>query len=763
MKRFLTIAFLITISIHALCMPAKIQPIKVIIGGDTLTLYMHGDENCKYATSEDGYTVLADSTDWYYAIKDSSGIVSASRYKLLPKKQETIETKEFLKNVPQGLVPENVYTSSAKRSVGQSIQYSSQVPVVGNRKVLVVLMQFPDCKFQKTKSDFEELFNKENYNKDGAYGSVCDYYKKVSYGQLSLDCTVSGPYTAQHNMSFYGANIGSGGNDANPYTLFLEAVQNIQSVVNLKEYDGDADGVVDNIHIVYAGYGEEAGASSNAIWSHESTFGKVKIQDMYINRYSCSPELRGNSGNGITRIGAPCHEIGHALGAMDYYDTDYNTGGYYSGTGKWDIMASGSWNDDGARPADFNPYVKAYNFGWVDVKKLQVGKLNTINPSTEINNIYRVDTQEPDDYYLIENRQSEGITGAEPGKGMLIFHIGPNMKNLEKTNRINSTYPQQCYIVCASSKTQIPSVSESSYGNINTEGCPYPGSSGNSEFSYNSIPLACTVSRKVTDIKISEIKEMGNHVITLVYEKGNSKEDPDTPDIEDDDTCRLLWSEDFEEGTLNATWHQTAIEGTYAWEKFTDKNFSKNIPLAYSGQMFIGVGGYSGSITAPKRNIRDLESMGLTFKESTKGRLEFHVRRSATSSNLKDSIIVLYREHIGSKWTVLKRYEITNDNNWERKDVPLNFIPDSQIAFRAYTETGSYVFIDALKILQEPIVGDVDGDGVVSKKDADLVVRKYLGMEQMDTKDSSVFDVDRDGKITVNDANIIVNMYLYNK
>ena len=84
-------------------------------------------------------------------------------------------------------------------------------------------------------------------------------------------------------------------------------------------------------------------------------FPEITMQGMKIDRYSCTPELRGNRGGGISRIGPCCHEMGHALGAMDYYDTDYTTGGSFEGTGVWDVMAQGSWNNDGITPGTFQP------------------------------------------------------------------------------------------------------------------------------------------------------------------------------------------------------------------------------------------------------------------------------------------------------------------------------------------------------------------------------------------------------------------------
>ena len=122
-------------------------------------------------------------------------------------------------------------------------------------------------------------------------------------------------------------------------------------------------------------------------------------------------------GNGISRIGPHCHEIGHALGAMDYYDTNYEEDGHYPGCGVWDVMASGSWNNDGISPANFNPYVRIYDFGWEEAASLQKDAENEIRPSCEKGNIYRLDTGTDGDYYLLENRQRVSFDEALPGEG----------------------------------------------------------------------------------------------------------------------------------------------------------------------------------------------------------------------------------------------------------------------------------------------------------------------------------------------------------
>lgn len=477
---------------------------------------------------------------------------------------------------------------------------------------------------------------------DGAIGSVYDYYKWASYGQLELRSDILGPYTAQNFMSYYGRNEGVSGNDSNPYGLFLEAIDQVIKDVSLNEYDADGDGYVDNIHIIYAGYGEEAGASSNAIWAHEMTFRTITIQGMKIDHYSCAPELRGNRGGGISRIGPHCHEIGHALGAMDFYDTDYETGGNYLGTGKWDIMASGSWNNDGVAPADFNPYIKINDFGWTSAQELLPDTINTIAVSSEQGNIYKVNTGTNNDYFLLENRDGQYFHSGEPGKGLLIFHIGPNLESRALTNTINSTYPQQCYVVCASSTYSRPSSMIKSYGDINSAGCPYPGISGNSIFNGTSIPAALTISGFDSGININDIHYEGQN-IKFFYGNYNIEEDPDNPPFIPDES--YLWAEDFEQLRLPASWEYTNINGTGDFSVTTklSTNDSPDSPVAANGlgyakftpipRMVIGEYRTSGRIISPR--IRLVEGKKYILELSTR---KYNSKKASAKDTLSISL-----------------------------------------------------------------------------------------------------------------------------
>lgn len=685
--------------IKANAVPAYPCKVKVKAGNGVTLLTLRGDENSKYGITEDGYTVIQDVNEiWYYVKeKEDADEVCISSFQLLPKAEESEELKAFLLQQRKGIVP-RIYKSSnlCSPTTSEDMEFRKTF-AVGERRVLVIMMQFRDAKLQKTRSQFDDLFNKEGYNDDGAMGSVRDYYDFVSYGKLQLHCDILGPYTASENMAYYGGNSVAGGNDKNPYALFKEAIEKAVEEVNLHDYDADGDGYVDNVHIIYAGYGEEAGASSNAIWAHEMTFQPITIGGMKIDGYSCSPELRGNSGDGISRIGPHCHELGHALGAMDYYDTDYDSGGYYLGTGDWDVMASGSWNNEGISPANFNPYVKIYDFGWTTAQNLEKDTINKIEPSAEEDNIYRVDTGTKNDFFLLEYRDGSYFDSAEPGKGLLIFHIGPKLESKAVSNTINSTYPQQCYIVCASSTYSRPSATSASYGKINSPGCPYPGSNNKTSFTNNTTPAALTVGGSKTDIKITDIKK-GDGVIVLNYGSSNSG-NPDTPDDPDEyDQYEDTWRDDFEDIKLSDFWGYRDIlgMGNFGLERKIIGNDTPKSPNAISGRGYTSFQATVRNSIGRSHTKGCIEGKSISLDKNKDYSFRLAVRRY---TKLEDSNDVLTLRFYTSSEVVERQFNILNNESWKVIEItlPAN-IESLRFEMEPDVDNGSIIFFDDVSV-----------------------------------------------------------------
>lgn len=517
----LTVSLIVNQAVAVPAYPGLIQYKQA--NGKTVTIQLKGDEKVKWALTEDGYTLMMNSKGNYeYAIQNEKGDLTLSGVEVSNAKSRTDVEKNLLAKVEKGL-----YYSGSQLSLMKSIweiksaEGQKAFPTTGNRKLVCILMGFKDKAFTKTQAEFNNLFNQVGYNTGGATGSVKDFYNENSWNQFNLTVDVFGPYTASQNMSYYGANDASG-NDANPRALVTEAVTLADASANYANYDNDGDGTVDGVYIIYAGYGEEAGASTSAIWAHAWSISPVTKDGKTISKYSCSAELRGSSGTTITSIGVICHEFGHVLGAPDYYDTNYSTGGQFEGTGKWDMMASGSWNNNGVTPAHHNAYTKVKVYGWATATVLSSAANVTVNPVIGNQSFYQINSTTSGEYWIMENRQQTGFDAYIPGHGLMVYHVHSTVASASSSNNINATYPQKMYPVCANA-TSNPGTTAATYGTINGAGCPFPGSGAKTSFTDATTPNMKSWAGANTAKPMTSIAENAtSKVITFSFMGGSS-------------------------------------------------------------------------------------------------------------------------------------------------------------------------------------------------------------------------------------------------
>ena len=86
---------------------------------------------------------------------------------------------------------------------------SQQKTFLGEKRGLIILVEFPDAKFQDVNAHqtWSDIANLNGYSEHKAPGSVSDYFYDQSYGQFRLLFDVVGPVEAQHEYAYYGQNF----------------------------------------------------------------------------------------------------------------------------------------------------------------------------------------------------------------------------------------------------------------------------------------------------------------------------------------------------------------------------------------------------------------------------------------------------------------------------------------------------------------------------------------------------------------------------
>lgn len=534
MKKIITASLLLMLLFAGKASAVEAYPHKIKYpqpdGKTIVTLTMRGDERVSWAETEDGYTLVYNSQGYFvYATRDQRGDLVPSQYIATEITARSAEVSDFLARTPKYLrysrsqVNDMLSIWNIRENKAKALEKSSNT--TDTVRILVIMMQYPNRSFARTQQEINNLFNQVNYSAGNARGSVHDYYNEVSYGKLKLVADVVGPYTCDYNSRHYGKH--GQGSAAQGSEFATEAMRKaVAGGADFSRYDSDGDGAVDCVHIIFAGFGQESGGGDSVIWSHKwSASQRVVNNGKYAQVYSCSPELSGNAGNNTTNkmshIGVPCHEIGHVLGAPDFYDIDYADNGQYPGMGNWDIMAGGSWNgtphEGGNSPAHHNAYTKAYIYHWVNPVVLTGYDTVTLQPvKSDSNSFYRINTATPNEFYLIDNRQKLGYDTAIPGHGLMFYHVHSSLNPLSNIGA-NYTHPMKLYPVCATASAPIP-YDSASYGDINSANCPFPGHGNRTSFTDYTTPRTWSWAGENSYMPIQQITEnTTNHTVTFIY------------------------------------------------------------------------------------------------------------------------------------------------------------------------------------------------------------------------------------------------------
>jgi len=547
--------------------------------GSSLIIKMQGDAVINWATTIDGYTLLInDNNGFEYAIKNEKDDILLSGILAKNPDNRSEVALSLLAETEAGIS----YSKSQIKVKKENHMFFSEkgksakgFPTTGTNNYLLILANFNNTTTTHSQTNFNSLMNTTS-----GTSSFYDYYFENSYGQLTLITTVTIWVTLPNARSYYAPQAKWG-------EFAYHSVQAADPFANYANFDNDGNGEVDGIGIIHQGRGKEESGNNLDIWSHSwdltsagYTVAQRTFDGTLANAYTTMPELANGSGT-MTKIGVICHEFGHNLGAPDFYDTDYATNGQYDGTGNWDLMGGGTWNNNGATPAHHNAFTKWFYYGWVTPTTINTG-LNVTLTNVEQNQVvYRYTTTTSNEYFLLENRQQIGFDTYIPGHGLIIYHVDENyIVSHFFANDINTSSHQGLYPKAAG-------------GIINSTSCPFPGTTNNNSFTDTSTPNSKSWVGANTNKPITNIVE-NSQVVTFAF-MGGATTPPATQFTVDNlyPVNWMSWANFTDQSTNSPTsWLWTITPATHSYMG-TTSNTSQNPTVSFNQP-----GAYTVSLTA---------------------------------------------------------------------------------------------------------------------------------------------------------------------
>ena len=507
MKRKLLLCIaLVLFANHIFAVPAlRFKKNVKMEDGTSIEVLFCGDENGSYHITSDGFLV------------------------------EPIEGTDFFVKTTKKLNETNVLDNeeyAVRRRIGS--QSTAPLKSKGSPNIPVILVNFSDVKFTvgataNEINSYYDLFcngtrNGVLYTGAGSHGAIKDYFIAQSDSIFQPEFTVIGPVTLDNSMAFYGANSTDGGKDKNYAQFRTDAIRKAMvQFSNWDAFDNDHNGTIDIVYFIFAGLGESNGGGPNTIWPKEST-ASTTINGRVFATSACCNELRAekkDSNTGLATktkpdgIGIMCHELSHALGLPDFYDTR----NIAFGMDFWSIMDYGCYAKDGYMPCAYNAYERDF-MGWRKLVDLNNSQTVSLLPIEKGGLGYKITNDaNTNEYYILENRQRSGwdLALSTLGHGMLVVHVdynttkwNSNTVNTEKDRQRLTIIPANNQLIGGNNAATLEEWMTSLGGN------PFPGTSGITALTDESTPAAIVYTGDKMNKPIKQIQEV-NSIVSFKF------------------------------------------------------------------------------------------------------------------------------------------------------------------------------------------------------------------------------------------------------
>ncbi len=733
MKKSVMLIMLGLLCLAARAIPADPTPIKVAQpDGSMLTVVLHGDEFFHFTTTADGYTVVKNAAGYYtYARLSGDRLVAGDRI-ARDQSQRTAADLSALAGIPKGLTSQQQYRAgmqqlnrrnSAMRRVGADGRMDYD-----NFRGLIILVNYTDKKFSMpdVNAFYDDMVNTHDYTgyvlnnrRVNMTGSVRDYFYDNSNQIFDPHFDVVGPVDVPFSCRY------PAGTD-HADEVFHSALDLVDDSIDFRDYDSDGDGYVDMVFFLVAGLSSNySGNDQSLLWPHMFYLYWAPPHDgMYFGLYACSTEIAGWQSyySDVNGIGTFCHEFGHVLGLPDLYDTDYTGGGGESNhPGEWSIMAGGSGNNFGRNPVGYSLYER-YALGFTQPEVLnEVGKyeMQALDAS---NKGLRLNTLNPDEYFLIENRQPGKWDRFLPGYGMLVARVDSTDANVWEQNTVNCRPSHMYYELLRADFAGRESASD-----------PFPGTSGVTSITNFTTPSLLTWDKSFNEFNILGIAE-NDGLISFELVR---------------DTAIMSIVEDFENMPVTTDMAAKNVPGVFATWNFSKSAVSSPGEGECDGSRAVAMKRPSMISTAAPLSVKPL-AVSYTVYNPTTGAANFKLTYSLDN---------------GETWMDPLNAVLTVDGG-SKASTTINLPTDARIMLRINQTAGNanrYCYLDNIKVFYsetwppEPVEGDVNGDGEVNIADVNDIIDVILTGHSGRAINA---DVDGNEEINIGDVNRIIAIIL---
>lgn len=415
--------------------------------GTVLHCFASGDEYFNYLHDSNGYTIMQHPETGYYVYAEKrDGKLVATNY-----------VASICDPASKGLEPYALISAEEWMARRQARQMPDKRPKNrdanhGTLNNLSIFIRFADdSDFTNSYFSIDDMFNDVSENAI----SMRTYFRAASYGAIEIPTTFYPGHDGDAIISYqdiyprgyyrpYNSNTNPIGynNDPESWNRELSLLERAVNYVNDNypvpsdlNIDYDDDGYVDNICFIIKG---NVDSWSSLLWPHQWNF---YDRTVYINgkqAYNFNFQLADAIDYFNTSV--MCHEMNHSLSAPDLYH--YNEHVILRPVGYWDLM-----DINATPPQHCGAYMKMKYGHWIDeipeITQSGTYTLNPISSATPTNVAYKIQSNDPNQYYVLEYRDNSSLFDTSlPGSGLLIYRIDTRFEGNQNYSPSNGIYDE---------------------------------------------------------------------------------------------------------------------------------------------------------------------------------------------------------------------------------------------------------------------------------------------------------------------------------